>query len=848
MSVKIPIYQDQLTPQGFETQQARPPEISPALGGAIARFGEAGFTAAAALEEKRAVDEIANNGAYLSERTAYFRNRPADLARTSVNGGQVTDGQGQPVLDSGGNAVTVTQQTSREFDNWAQTYLAGIQTAKARSYAQQHVNALRTSVLDTAMRTEAHLDIQNRSDKVDQAIQNYSGIAGQDATQAAEALQQVKVLIANAGLDPHTRFVKTMQAQQQIAIAAVQGATQRNPSQAYQALQERFGVVAASGPDRVIGDSVAEGTARALGKPTDLTTVGANPQAVLNTINALPQDMKGQSVVLSTGISNNLEQISLVEDQIKALRSRGANVTILGVGSRADIAPMNQRLEEIAKANGATFSGPLRSGADGVHPADYNEVARPFQSPSSGQRGTPQTYQPQGRYGQISVPAQYDPIVQSASSQYGVPKEVLAWVLQRESNWNPNPASNGYDVHGMAQFKPGTAAEMGVADPLDPNQAIPGAARYLAQLKQRWGSWESAIAHYGTFSTGQGAARDAEVRRDFQRYYGALDTGGDQGSAPGSTDGTSPRVQLAAAPAPANNTGAPPVPVPDDLRGLVAHIDPQHVHTLLNQARVGIDALDVQQRRAEADRLRQQKQASDQDETRVIADVEGVGDNKSITAQQVANPNGPYRNLTPQARLQMIAFLDRKTKPDPAAVVSNQTATQLLASMRRPDGDPNRITDMKPIYDAYIAGMLNRQDFAFLQQQFKDMGTDDGQRLSQEVKRLVDAAKPMIDKSNPLMGQIDQTGPMSLMLYERMINERIAEYRKTGKNPYDLLNPASGEYLGAASVIGRYQHNINQSVQQLQQNLMRPPGTALPAPPGAPPPPPRRSLFDIFGR
>ncbi len=198
----------------------------------------------------------------------------------------------------------------------------------------------------------------------------------------------------------------------------------------------------------------------------------------------------------------------------------------------------------------------------------------------------------------------------------------------------------------------------------------------------------------------------------------------------------------------------------------------------------------------------------------------------------------------------MIAFVDRKTKPDPASAVSAATAQNLVADIRRSEGDPAKITTMGPVYDAYTAGKLGRQDFEFVQKQFKDMGTDDGHRIGEEVKKLIAAAKPQIDKSNPLAGVLDQTGAMQTMLYERMVQASVDRMRKEGKDPYVLFDPSNPAWLGKPEIIARYQTDLNESMRGAVQRMR--PRTGPPPSPGslvAPIlPDARPSLDQIFKR
>lgn len=87
------------------------------------------------------------------------------------------------------------------------------------------------------------------------------------------------------------------------------------------------------------------------------------------------------------------------------------------------------------------------------------------------------------------------PVLNAASSYYGVPEPLLGAQLMQESSFNPN-AQNG-NALGIAQFMPGTAAQYGV-NPLDPVSSIWGAAQYDSNLFQQTGSWVGALQGYGS--------------------------------------------------------------------------------------------------------------------------------------------------------------------------------------------------------------------------------------------------------------------------------------------------------------------------------------------------------------
>lgn len=89
----------------------------------------------------------------------------------------------------------------------------------------------------------------------------------------------------------------------------------------------------------------------------------------------------------------------------------------------------------------------------------------------------------------------YQAIIIPAGQDNGVPISILTWLLWKESRYNPSAVNKRTGALGIAQFMPTTAADEGI-DPLDPQQAIPGAARYLARLYRSTGTWGAALAAY----------------------------------------------------------------------------------------------------------------------------------------------------------------------------------------------------------------------------------------------------------------------------------------------------------------------------------------------------------------
>jgi Transglycosylase SLT domain/D-alanyl-D-alanine carboxypeptidase len=96
---------------------------------------------------------------------------------------------------------------------------------------------------------------------------------------------------------------------------------------------------------------------------------------------------------------------------------------------------------------------------------------------------------------QSFVPAKYAPTIIRAAQRWGVSAQLLAAQLYAESGFNPFARSPA-GAEGIAQFMPGTAAAIGLADPFDADAAINAQAHLMRDLLGRFGSVPLALAAY----------------------------------------------------------------------------------------------------------------------------------------------------------------------------------------------------------------------------------------------------------------------------------------------------------------------------------------------------------------
>lgn len=86
-------------------------------------------------------------------------------------------------------------------------------------------------------------------------------------------------------------------------------------------------------------------------------------------------------------------------------------------------------------------------------------------------------------------------LIEGAARASAIPVPFLTRLIYRESSFRTGVVSPA-GAQGVAQFMPGTARERGLADPFDPEQAIPAAARLLADHRRQFGNLGLAAAAY----------------------------------------------------------------------------------------------------------------------------------------------------------------------------------------------------------------------------------------------------------------------------------------------------------------------------------------------------------------
>ncbi len=86
-------------------------------------------------------------------------------------------------------------------------------------------------------------------------------------------------------------------------------------------------------------------------------------------------------------------------------------------------------------------------------------------------------------------------LIEVSARAHHLPVGFVTRLIWRESSFRARVVSPA-GAQGIAQFMPQTALERGLSDPFDPEQAIPKAARFLADLRRQFGNLGIAAAAY----------------------------------------------------------------------------------------------------------------------------------------------------------------------------------------------------------------------------------------------------------------------------------------------------------------------------------------------------------------
>jgi soluble lytic murein transglycosylase-like protein len=154
---------------------------------------------------------------------------------------------------------------------------------------------------------------------------------------------------------------------------------------------------------------------------------------------------------------------------------------------------IEQTRQSAAPASTSAVTAATSTQTVSAEPADFASALQAATTTDS----SPVAYQSTAPLpGGTAQSSEYDPLIEAAARRNGVEPAVLHGLIEQESGFDASAQSSA-GAGGLTQLMPGTAASMGVANPLDPAESIEGGARYLGQLMRQFaGNTTDALAAY----------------------------------------------------------------------------------------------------------------------------------------------------------------------------------------------------------------------------------------------------------------------------------------------------------------------------------------------------------------
>lgn len=238
-------------------------------------------------------------------------------------------------------------------------------------------------------------------------------------------------------------------------------------------------------------------------------------------------------------------------------------------------------------------------------------------------------------------------------------------------------------------------------------------------------------------------------------------------------------------------------------------VDPKVYREMESQVRSTKEAAYVDEEHAYTQLERKRKEADRATFNAFLPKLVDGSANASDVLRSGAQPELKYRML------EMIKAADREDsadnrKSDPAVVRNLMYGIQA-----------GKLPDESEITDSFIGGKINKADMVFLQQEWEHSKTPEGNTLNTARHLFNQTYEKMLNfPSDDVSGGkvIDPQAGSSWYAYNSVIDQKIAEYRKDGKNPVDLFNPSNKDFVG--NLLPTFQRTTDQIFGAARQDTV----------------------------
>ena len=247
------------------------------------------------------------------------------------------------------------------------------------------------------------------------------------------------------------------------------------------------------------------------------------------------------------------------------------------------------------------------------------------------------------------------------------------------------------------------------------------------------------------------------------------------------------------------------------------YLDGDKTHQLMVEAQVGINGLDAEARRREAEQERLRKLEIKNTQNQFIS----LLDSDKLTSEMILNSNlDPVGEGSKEHYLNIIRARAKEHKEKPIQQ-DPKIYLNVLQGIRS-----GEITDETQIEQVFAMSAQNRkgitwEDTKSLRKEFEERRTPSGRVLGDAIDSFVKKHQAAIDRSNPVMGIKDELGTRKLGQFNDFILHKVEEYRQEKKNPHDLFDESKPDYIGKPEIIDRYRTTTMESIHSKAESARR---------------------------
>lgn len=207
---------------------------------------------------------------------------------------------------------------------------------------------------------------------------------------------------------------------------------------------------------------------------------------------------------------------------------------------------------------------------------------------------------------------------------------------------------------------------------------------------------------------------------------------------------------------------------------------------MLAEADQAIRAQDVEKARLQ----RQMEQVAEQQRELVRGEFLELATENKLTKDQILNSN--LQSFGSGSKDQFIRMIE-SSNSEPLKT-NQQVFTNLFDRINRPEGDPEKITDENDLNRYVIDRQITITDLNRLRKEMRGFGTGDAEVFKDIRRSFFNKAKNQIVKSDQFGNPI--SGSENYYQFQTKFYDYYEKQIEQGKNPKDLLDPNSKEYLG----------------------------------------------------